>query len=59
MLGGIISRLTGAGRRRPAAGPGGPATRGRPPAGGATRGGANRDIERGARSLLRGLRRRR
>lgn len=51
MLRSIIGRVTGASRGRP-----GPAT-GRPTGGHAT-GGANRDVERGARTLVKGLLRR-
>ena len=52
MLRGLLSRFTrgGAARRRPA---------GRPMGGGAGAAGANREIEHGARSLLRGLSRKR
>lgn len=53
MLRGIVSRVTGA-ARRPAAG-----ARGRRTGGVGGGAGANREIERGAKSLLRGLGRKR
>lgn len=55
MLRGIVTRALGATRRRPPVG--GTATR--PTAGRPATGSANREIERGARSLVRGLGRKR
>ena len=54
MIRGLVNRALGGGRRGAAGGTARPA--GRPTTGGST---ANRDIERGARSLLRGFGRKR
>ena len=55
MLRGIVTRVLGAPRRRTPVG--GPAAR--PTAGRPATGSANREIERGARSLVRGIGRKR
>lgn len=56
MLRGIVSRVTGMARRSAGGAPVGGRRRGAGVGGGV---GANREIERGARSVLRGLRRKR
>lgn len=56
MLRGIVSRVTGAARRPAGGAPASPGRRRGGVGGGA---GANREIERGAKSLLRGLGRKR